>query len=214
MFLYSWALQLHKAYIVLGPVAQWIRHRPTEPGIAGSSPAGVIVETRVAVFEHMRPLPRMNLACVVRRRHNIRQGVRNSAPTAGTWHLHGRCCDASRMDFRTSSRVTCTFRHPSSRIAVTLVHEPGWTCGSNFPICFALVCPGCPGPPRLRQQNRDSTSLVFCVAAAFALRARIIPGPAGATVLSLPCRSDLWFSFGRLLEVRLAALLRLGPSAR
>jgi hypothetical protein len=27
----------------IGPVAQWIRHRPTEPGIAGSSPAGVIV---------------------------------------------------------------------------------------------------------------------------------------------------------------------------
>ena len=25
-----------------GPVAQWIRHRPTEPGIAGSSPAGVM----------------------------------------------------------------------------------------------------------------------------------------------------------------------------
>ena len=27
-----------------GPVAQWIRHRPTEPGIAGSSPAGVILD--------------------------------------------------------------------------------------------------------------------------------------------------------------------------
>ena len=26
-----------------GPVAQWIRHRPTEPGIVGSSPTGVIV---------------------------------------------------------------------------------------------------------------------------------------------------------------------------
>jgi hypothetical protein len=26
-----------------GLVAQWIRHRPTEPGIAGSSPAEVIV---------------------------------------------------------------------------------------------------------------------------------------------------------------------------
>ena len=26
-----------------GPVAQWIRHRPTEPGIADSSPAGVMV---------------------------------------------------------------------------------------------------------------------------------------------------------------------------
>ena len=26
----------------MGPVAQWIRHRPTEPGIAGLSPAGVI----------------------------------------------------------------------------------------------------------------------------------------------------------------------------
>ena len=25
-----------------GPVAQWIRHRPSEPGIAGYSPAGVI----------------------------------------------------------------------------------------------------------------------------------------------------------------------------
>ena len=29
-----------------GPVAQWIRHRPTEPGIAGSSPAGVIGEVQ------------------------------------------------------------------------------------------------------------------------------------------------------------------------
>ena len=28
--------------IAAGPVAQWIRHRPTEPGIAGSSPVGVI----------------------------------------------------------------------------------------------------------------------------------------------------------------------------
>ena len=26
---------------ISGPVAQWIRHRPTEPGIAGSSPARV-----------------------------------------------------------------------------------------------------------------------------------------------------------------------------
>ena len=25
-----------------GPVAQWIRHRPTEPGIVGSSPTGVM----------------------------------------------------------------------------------------------------------------------------------------------------------------------------
>ena len=28
-----------------GPVAQWIRRRPTEPGIVGSSPTGVIVST-------------------------------------------------------------------------------------------------------------------------------------------------------------------------
>lgn len=32
----------HEGTIASGPVAQWIRHRPTEPGIAGSSPAGVI----------------------------------------------------------------------------------------------------------------------------------------------------------------------------
>ena len=29
-----------------GPVAQWIRHRPTEPEIAGSSPAGAICAMR------------------------------------------------------------------------------------------------------------------------------------------------------------------------
>ena len=28
-------------HYAIGRVAQWIRHRPTEPGIAGSSPAGV-----------------------------------------------------------------------------------------------------------------------------------------------------------------------------
>lgn len=31
-----------------GPVAQWIRHRPTEPGIAGLSPAGVILSQVLA----------------------------------------------------------------------------------------------------------------------------------------------------------------------
>ena len=31
-----------------GPVAQWIRHRPTEPGIVGSSPTGVMFLGRVA----------------------------------------------------------------------------------------------------------------------------------------------------------------------
>ena len=32
------AMENHK---ITYTVAQWIRHRPTEPGIAGSSPAGV-----------------------------------------------------------------------------------------------------------------------------------------------------------------------------
>ena len=35
------AKELVRGSRVNGPVAQWIRHRPTEPGIAGSSPAGV-----------------------------------------------------------------------------------------------------------------------------------------------------------------------------
>ena len=34
-------LHMLRLGIARGPVAQWIRHRPTEPGIAGSSPAGV-----------------------------------------------------------------------------------------------------------------------------------------------------------------------------
>ena len=29
--------------VIVGPVAQWIRHRPTEAGVAGSSPAGVMI---------------------------------------------------------------------------------------------------------------------------------------------------------------------------
>ena len=46
-----------------GPVAQWIRHRPTEPGIAGSSPAGVICASHPL---HARPawrLPRVFWSC-------------------------------------------------------------------------------------------------------------------------------------------------------
>ena len=31
----------HLILLTVGPVAQWIRHRPTEPGIVGSSPTGV-----------------------------------------------------------------------------------------------------------------------------------------------------------------------------
>ena len=33
--------------VLTGPVAQWIRHRPTEPGIVGSSPTGVIFDEGV-----------------------------------------------------------------------------------------------------------------------------------------------------------------------
>ena len=46
-----------------GPVAQWIRHRPTEPGIAGLSPAGVICASHPL---HARPawrLPRVFWSC-------------------------------------------------------------------------------------------------------------------------------------------------------
>ena len=37
-----------------GPVAQWIRHRPTEPGVAGPSPAGVICMMRHAMRRALR----------------------------------------------------------------------------------------------------------------------------------------------------------------
>ena len=37
-------LLFSRTVISEGLVAQWIRHRPTEPGIAGSSPAKVIFE--------------------------------------------------------------------------------------------------------------------------------------------------------------------------
>ena len=34
--------------LFIAPVAQWIRHRPTEPGIAGSSPAGGMTNTELS----------------------------------------------------------------------------------------------------------------------------------------------------------------------
>ena len=42
MSLISWG----RCQTSTGPVAQWIRHRPTEPGIAASSPAGVMFVLR------------------------------------------------------------------------------------------------------------------------------------------------------------------------
>ena len=41
---------IYVGFSTIGPVAQWIRHRPTEPGIAGSSPAGVICVGMCLVF--------------------------------------------------------------------------------------------------------------------------------------------------------------------
>ena len=47
--------------IAIGPVAQWIRHRPTEPGIAGSSHAGGMsgnknTEPAPTTASHVTPL--------------------------------------------------------------------------------------------------------------------------------------------------------------
>jgi hypothetical protein len=44
-----------------GPVAQWIRHRPTEPGIAGSSPAGVIAADPIQTAQSIHA-PKLKLA--------------------------------------------------------------------------------------------------------------------------------------------------------
>jgi hypothetical protein len=45
-------------HYAIGPVAQWIRHRPTELGIAGSSPAGVndLVNTSIVTMPKLRIL--------------------------------------------------------------------------------------------------------------------------------------------------------------
>ena len=40
-----------------GPVAQWIRHRPTEPGIVGSSPTGVTVGSSSSVMGNQLVAP-------------------------------------------------------------------------------------------------------------------------------------------------------------
>ena len=58
-------------------MAQWIRHRPTEPGIAGSSPAGVIVLSGHAV-EAMVNMMRMDHA-----EHSHATGCINELEQAG-----------------------------------------------------------------------------------------------------------------------------------
>ena len=50
---------LLKNLVNIGPVAQWIRHRPTEPGIAGLSPAGVIVHIRGRQYVRLMCAPRI-----------------------------------------------------------------------------------------------------------------------------------------------------------
>ena len=62
--------------IITGPVAQWIRHRPTEPGIAGSSPAGVIFH----LPPHGRQPPSSEVAkfAVCRQSAHIRATVCNT----------------------------------------------------------------------------------------------------------------------------------------
>ena len=55
-----------------GPVAQWIRHRPTELGIAGSSPAGV----RCSRFNMTQRLCRSDFSSTIINSHDARHGVR------------------------------------------------------------------------------------------------------------------------------------------
>jgi hypothetical protein len=57
MFL-AFSLKAFFDHYAIGPVAQWIRHRPTEPGIAGSSPAGVndLVDTSIVTMPKLRIL--------------------------------------------------------------------------------------------------------------------------------------------------------------
>ena len=91
---HQWALQMAS-----GPVAQWIRHRPTEPGIAGSSPAGVICTTR-------RPA---GVICTTRR-------LRNRSPQGPTKRHRGDSnpCGQSPMDFESISltaRTQCLVRN-------------------------------------------------------------------------------------------------------
>ena len=90
---HQWALQMAS-----GPVAQWIRHRPTEPGIAGSSPAGVI--------------------CTTRR-------LRNRSPQAPTKRHRGDSnpCGQSPMDFESISLTARTQCHGHNREQKTPRHN-------------------------------------------------------------------------------------------
>ena len=91
-----------------GPVAQWIRHRPTEPGIAGSSPASAICTTR-------RPA---GVICTTRR-------LRNRPPQTQTNRHRGDSnpCGQSPMDFESISltaRTHCHCKRMRHQLAVAI----------------------------------------------------------------------------------------------
>ena len=76
-FMWSWI-----SHTSVGPVAQWIRHRPTEPGIAGSSPAGVIGLSQGALFR--------DFVAVLSRAIALRFMRRRPAPCRPTGRASGR----------------------------------------------------------------------------------------------------------------------------
>jgi hypothetical protein len=57
LWLYLRIALKHFQSLFQGPVAQWIRHRPTEPGIAGSSPAGFISPWHVLILSKLQVCP-------------------------------------------------------------------------------------------------------------------------------------------------------------
>ena len=76
-----------------GPVAQWIRHRPTEPGIVGSSPTRIIlVFQSVTVEKRHVPQCRNKKNCVLLQRSVLPRCACPSENTFGgpLWRL-SRC---------------------------------------------------------------------------------------------------------------------------
>ena len=91
---------------LIGPVAQWIRHRPTEPGIAGSSPAGVIGHGVEALMDRARACLRKNLAPTIATKLRAAQTP------------HDR--DADCMPFCLQCAFAASSSHPHRDVAITL----------------------------------------------------------------------------------------------
>ena len=150
----------------VGPVAQWIRHRPTEPGIAGSSPAGVIA----AAFEVEQSVDHWPLRVG---RGYVRAACRSRIRLHGNASLVGCCGGHSRPRGRGEHMRAMRLRmpHPPRTVALPAPPVPPSRMAPRSPSPRQQVVPP-PSAMRVAFLCRPASAEPWCSATAPSIQAR------------------------------------------